>query len=286
VQGKIAGVIDIESCLDDAFDGNWVDVLSYIADLAGLSLALSRQAEQSASLKALPTLVKSLSHHISTPLQVIKLQVETLNSKELNSAVPEPKFARIKERLAAIERNVDAIAQVCDELRDISQDIHIHKTRFDLFDLLDACRHEFESELVEKHIDLAVPDKLPDGFEIEGDVDLLRYSFQCLLQNALDAIENRRKQEGTEAAGDQITITVQSSDPERVSVIMQDTGIGIAPENRKRLFEPLFTTTSGQERGGMGLFSVRRVVTMIGGSIVEDSSPGQGARFTITLPRR
>jgi len=67
---------------------------------------------------------------------------------------------------------------------------------------------------------------------------------------------------------------------------MQDTGIGIAPENRKRLFEPLFTTKSGQERGGMGLFSVRRVVTMIGGSIVEDSSPGQGARFTITLPRR
>jgi signal transduction histidine kinase len=69
-------------------------------------------------------------------------------------------------------------------------------------------------------------------------------------------------------------------------VIVQDTGIGIAPENRERLFEPLFTTRTQQERAGMGLFSVRRVVTMHGGSIVEESKPGEGARFVITLPTK
>jgi signal transduction histidine kinase len=287
VWGKIAGVIDIESGVDDAFDDNWIDVLSYTADLAGISLALgvARQAEENAFMRALSTSVNELSHQISTPLQVVKLQVETLMSKELSSEIPEPASARLKERLEVIERNVDAIAHVRDELRDISRDIQIRKTRFDLFDLLGACRHELESELTGKHIDFAVSARPPDGLEIEGDPNLLRYSIQCLLQNAVDAIEARRKQGGT-AQNDQITITVQSPDPERVSVILQDTGVGIAPEDRKRLFEPLFTTKSRQEPGGMGLFSVRRILTMHGGSITEDSESGQGARFIITLPRR
>ncbi|MGD1101849.1 MAG: response regulator [Terriglobia bacterium] len=277
VGGKIAGVIDIEGRVKEAFDGNWVDVLSYIADLAGISLALMRQAA---------TLVHDLSHRISTPLQVVKLQVETLISKELNSELPEPVSARIMERLRAIERNVKAIAQVLDDLRDIFWDTRIRRTRFDLFTLLDACHHDFESELGEKRIELKVLGRLPEGLIIEADSDLLRYSFQCLLQNAIDAIENRRKREAMQATGDGITITVKCPDPERVLVIVQDTGIGIAPENRERLFEPLFTTRTQQERAGMGLFSVRRVVTMHGGSIVEESKPGEGARFVITLPTK
>jgi signal transduction histidine kinase len=294
VGGRIAGVIDIESCVDDAFDGNWVDVLSYIADLAGISLALTRQAhaltkqaEENAFLKALPTLVNELSHHISTPLQVIKLQVETLLSVEVSSGVREPVSERVRKKLEAIERNVDAIAQVRDELRDISQDIQIRKTQFDLFGLLDACRNDFESELGEKDIKLTIPDRPPDGLKIQGDEKLLRYSFQCLLQNAIDAIESRPKREGEERKIDQITITVQLPDATRVSVSLKDTGPGIAPETRQRLFEPLFTTKNEQERGGMGLFSVRRVVTMHGGSIVvEDSKPGEGACFLITLPTK
>jgi signal transduction histidine kinase len=286
VGGSIAGVIDIESSVEGAFDENWIAVLSYIADLAGISLALeaTKQTEQSAFLKALSRLVNELSHHISTPLQVIKLQVETLTSKELGPEVPELAAARIKERLQAIERNVETIAQVRDELRDISRDIQLRKSRFDVFNLLDTCCREFKSELAEKHIKLTVSERGPGGLETEGDPNLLGYSIQCLLQNAIEAIEKRRKKEGAAASG-RITIGVESPDQNRILIIVQDTGIGIDPEDRKRLFEPLFTTKQKQEPGGMGLFSVKRVVTLHGGSIFEASDPGEGARFTITLPR-
>jgi signal transduction histidine kinase len=287
-QGRTAGVIDIESSLDNAFDRNWIAVLEYLADLTGISLELTRQAEQNASLKALPIFVNELSHHISTPLQVMKLQVETLISKELKAEVPEAIAGRIRERLKAVGRNVDAIAQVRDYLRDITREMQVRRAPFDLLEALDSCCREFESELKGKRIDLSLPEGQPEGLVIEADVHLLTYCFQCLLQNAIESIEKRRTGGGTAAttAGDRIIITVCCPDPERVSVEVQDTGVGIAPEIRDRLFEPLFSTKRLEEPSGMGLFSVRRVLNMHGGSITEDSRADEGARFILTLPRK
>ena len=66
-------------------------------------------------------------------------------------------------------------------------------------------------------------------------------------------------------------------------ISVTDTGTGIAPENRTRIYEPYFTT---KEKGtGLGLAITRRIVEAHGGTITATSEAGQGCRFQIVLPR-
>ena len=63
---------------------------------------------------------------------------------------------------------------------------------------------------------------------------------------------------------------------------MEDSGPGVDPATRRRLFEPLITT---KERGiGLGLALVKRIAERHGGSVEYSDRPGGGARFTIRLP--
>jgi signal transduction histidine kinase len=69
---------------------------------------------------------------------------------------------------------------------------------------------------------------------------------------------------------------------DEILISVKDTGIGIAPENLARIFDPYFTTKT---RGsGLGLAIARRIVEAHGGTITVFSEVGQGSRFQIALP--
>ncbi|MBX2812208.1 MAG: FHA domain-containing protein [Myxococcales bacterium] len=70
-----------------------------------------------------------------------------------------------------------------------------------------------------------------------------------------------------------------------VELQVQDNGPGIRPDIETRLFEPLFTTKGSGQGTGLGLSSVRGIVEMRGGLVSVSSKPGQGAIFTVLLPR-
>ncbi|MBZ4416883.1 sensor histidine kinase [Myxococcus sp. RHSTA-1-4] len=84
--------------------------------------------------------------------------------------------------------------------------------------------------------------------------------------------------------GGRILLSTRMEGEEAVLEV-RDTGVGMAPEVRARLFEPFFTTKSPGEGTGMGLAVVHGIVTAHSGRIQVDSAPGQGATFTIHLPR-
>jgi signal transduction histidine kinase len=71
------------------------------------------------------------------------------------------------------------------------------------------------------------------------------------------------------------------------AIVVADQGKGIAPEDQERIFEKFERVDPSEPGGtGLGLYIARRLARAMGGDLAVDSAPGQGARFTFTLPRR
>jgi len=81
--------------------------------------------------------------------------------------------------------------------------------------------------------------------------------------------------------GGTLTLEAKASNG-TVLMAVTDTGIGIAPENLSRIFEPYFTTKP--QGSGLGLAISRRIVEAHGGTITASNQPGGGCRFEISLP--
>ena len=97
-----------------------------------------------------------------------------------------------------------------------------------------------------------------------------------LLMNAIEAIGDKKGE-----------IKIDTLyDGENFYVEIKDTGAGINEENLDRIFEPFFSTKKTGQGTGLGLSLVKRIIQAHAGQILVESSPGNGARFTIVLPER
>lgn len=109
----------------------------------------------------------------------------------------------------------------------------------------------------------------------------LNQVYMNLLANAIDALESQVRIENKPT----IFIQTEMENNDRVKIQIRDNGIGMTEEVRKRLFDPFFTTKPIGKGTGLGLaISHAIVVDKHGGKLVCDSSPGEGAVFTITIP--
>jgi len=112
-----------------------------------------------------------------------------------------------------------------------------------------------------------------DGLpEVSGDAAKLRQAFVNLIQNA------------AQASGPEGRVWVRGATREGgVEVVVEDSGPGVDPETRRRLFEPLITT---KDQGvGLGLALVKRIVEHHQGMVTYRERSGGGACFTVRLPR-
>jgi len=109
---------------------------------------------------------------------------------------------------------------------------------------------------------------------LTGDEAALNQVWLNLLDNALRAVGS----EGT------ITVALREVGDE-VEVQIRDTGPGIDPAVKANLFQPFFSTRPAGEGTGLGLALSRRIVLAHGGQISAESAPGQGAAFTVRLPK-
>ena len=109
-----------------------------------------------------------------------------------------------------------------------------------------------------------------------GDAGQLKQVVMNLVVNAIDAVEGR--------ADARVTITVRLTDV--VTVEVEDTGTGIAPEHVSRIFDPFFTTKAPNRGSGLGLGVCASILRQHGSDIAVQSTPGHGARFSFALPAR
>jgi PAS domain S-box-containing protein len=119
------------------------------------------------------------------------------------------------------------------------------------------------------------PDLAPDLPRIMADRARLEQVLMNLIINAAEALEG---------AGRLGVTTRRSADGGFVEISIADTGKGISPEDRRRLFEPFFSTKSRGRGTGLGLAISHGIIKQHRGSILVESSPGQGSTFTVRLP--
>ena len=111
---------------------------------------------------------------------------------------------------------------------------------------------------------------------IEADRRHLEQAVMNLVVNARDAMPR----------GGIIHVETSAPDAGPVQLAVRDTGHGLTPGVRARMFEPFFSTKPSGTGTGLGLPTVQRIVGESGGSIDAESTPGHGARFILTFPRQ
>jgi PAS domain S-box-containing protein len=116
----------------------------------------------------------------------------------------------------------------------------------------------------------------PAAGRVRADPSQLQQILMNLAANARDAMPS----------GGRLTITTGTPLPARPFVTLQvtDTGHGMDEATRAHIFEPLFSTKEPEKGAGLGLATVHSIVTKLGGHIAVETSPGNGACFSIDLP--
>ena len=246
----------------------------YVLVLDDLSELL--RAQKSAAWQEV---AQRIAHEIKNPLTPIQLSAQRLSRfLERRAAPPAPApgdaelIALVQECSRLIEREVSTLAALVNEFSQF--------VRFPAAKLASARANVIVREAVEVFsgrldgiiLKTALAENLP---AVRADAGLLRSVVINLIDNAAEALEG--------AAFREIVVSTRAhADLETVEISVSDTGHGISPEDKDKLFLPHFSTKG---RGtGLGLAIAARIVAEHGGSIhVEDNFPA-GSRFVIELP--
>jgi two-component system sensor histidine kinase HydH len=241
----------------------------------------------------LETTASEFAHRISTPLQPITLHIQQLLEKDVpllrsSGCVPETVESIVK-RINSIGRNTRNIRDVTSHLRAITRPWHPQKSTFAVGAVLRACTAEIADELKERFIELRIVMDPQEGPQLYADEEQVGYCIQCLLRNAVESIDERRRQTrdpdyDPRKSGDQVQVNASSDASGSVSLSVIDTGTGVDDSIARNLFEPLFSTKRRIDPSGMGLFGVRRIMTLHGGTVEFGNQRPRGARFTLYFP--
>ena len=221
---------------------------------------------------------RRIAHEIKNPLTPIQLSAQRLlhqldRRSDENTPPKDPQLARIVQECARmIVREVGTLSSLVNEF---SQFVRFPTARLQPTDTNTAV-HEalevFAGRLEGIRLKTSLEQNLP---AIRADGPLLRSVIVNLIDNAAEALEDATCRE--------ITVTTHLlPESDTVEIIVADTGHGISPQDKDKLFLPHFST---KDRGtGLGLAIAARIITEHGGSLrVEDNQP-VGSRFLIELP--
>jgi len=218
-------------------------------------------------------LIANVSHDLRTPLSSLHGYLETLQLKDATLDAGE------RRRYLGIaldqSRRVGALAQSLFELARLEYGfVQPESEAFLLSDLLQDVFAKFELAAEARQVVLAA-DIAPALPQVWADLGLVERVLSNLLDNALRHVP----------AGGSIEVGLQASG-DGVAVTVADTGPGIAPELRGRLFHQPFDGGGGQRAGGLGLRIVQRILELHGSAVELLDVPGRGAVFRFRLAGR
>jgi signal transduction histidine kinase len=251
------------------------DAALELSELAG---AVTRMTEQlaeeerrrDASDAARRNLVASISHDLRTPLAALRLMLAAIEDGVVEDSTRD-------RYLATMHTHVEALGSMVDDLFELSRleagDLDWSIRQVELPELLDETVAAMRAEADAKGVAVAA-DLQPLPRPARADPERLQRVLFNLIQNAI-------RHTPTDGS---VTVRAESAG-EWVEIEVSDTGAGIPPEDRERLFEPFVRGDTGGEQdngAGLGLALCRAIVEAHGGRIwLADSDVGTRVRFVI-----
>ena len=231
-------------------------------DKAENTLSLTQQQLfETEKLSAVGLLAASVAHDIRNLLTPLTIEVSLADQDDP---------ALRAESLSAMRRQIDGLALLTHRLLALARPDSLERAPTDLGELISHILRLVQPQAALENVQIVCtvsPGLLPvyaDSVQME----------QVLVNLILNAVQAMR------ATGGTLSITLDCCQG-GARVRIGDTGPGITPQNRKRLFDPFFTTRP--DGAGLGLFSCRRIAEAHGGTITVRSKPGQ-TQFTLRLP--
>jgi len=243
---------------------------SRVRDATAEARQSRREAEEASEAKS--RFLAAMSHEIRNPMNGVVGMTEVLSRTPLN---PEQ-----KRMLEAIQLSGDMLMSTINEVLDVSRietgRFTLESEAFSLVQVAERIRAVQGARVNDERVQFTVQVTGPAPWR-RGDERRVEGIVQNLVSNAVKFTD----------VGE-ITVLVDVSEPDGVTVAVSDTGIGMSPEQQDIVFQPFVQADAATNRNfggsGLGLAIVQGLVEAMGGSVVLVSQPGIGSTFTVRLP--
>ncbi len=241
-----------------------------------LDSAEKSRAEAEAANQAKSTFLATMSHEIRTPMNGVLGMMDVLEAQGLGDAQ--------RGTVLTMRESATALLHIIDELLDFSKieagALDLEAVPFSLSGVVDGTVATFRPQALRKGLSLVAAVAPGSADALLGDPTRVRQILYNLLGNALKF---------TERGGAMVKARTEPlvGGRARVTLSVEDTGVGMNAAQIARLFQPFAqadnSTTRRYGGTGLGLSIVRRLAQAMGGDVTVDSRPGIGSTFTVTL---
>jgi PAS domain S-box-containing protein len=245
-------------------DGERMGALLTLRDLDSIE-SINTQLQVSERLAALGRITAGVAHEVKNPLNSMRLWLENLKE-----SLPEESDSGAKQAVQVLDKEIDRLDAVVKRFLDFTRPMDVRLEPTQLAQLLGEVLEIAQPQMQKANIQVArlLPIDVP---EVYVDRDLLKQAVLNLVLNAGESMPS----------GGQLRL-VLSRRGEMAEISVGDTGKGIPPEHRQKIFQLFFTTRPGGS--GIGLASTFRIVQLLNGSIDFTTEVGKGTTFRIELP--
>jgi PAS domain S-box-containing protein len=245
-------------------DGERMGALLTLRDLDSIE-SINTQLQVSERLAALGRITAGVAHEVKNPLNSMRLWLENLKE-----SLPEDSDSSAKQAVQVLDKEIDRLDAVVKRFLDFTRPMDVRLEPTQLAALLGEVLEIAQPQMQKANIQVAqlLPIDVP---EVYVDRDLLKQAVLNLVLNAGESMPS----------GGQLRL-VLSRRGEMAEISVGDTGKGIPPEHRQKIFQLFFTTRPGGS--GIGLASTFRIVQLLNGSIDFTTEVGKGTTFRIELP--
>lgn len=233
-------------------------------------VALEEQLAHADKMNSIGVLAAGVAHEVNTPLAVIASYAQILAKK----AASDPQQIKI---LGKINSQTFRASEIVNALLNVSRVSPRELVPLDLNRELKETLSLVEPQLPKDRIMVSL-DLKPEAASVVGNAGKLQQVFLNLLLNARDAMPH----------GGQLTVRTRvvadSQGRAAAQIIISDTGVGMTTEQARRAFDPFFTTKGPKRGTGLGLAVSYGIVREHSGNMSVESTPGEGASFSVELP--